>query len=191
MRELSRRAARAASAYFALRRAWYRLRYPRLEIGSGVMFIGRLTISDGTRVQLGDRVRIRQRVIINGGGRVEVGADTLLNGCWILAAERVSFGDHCLVSDCGVTDNDFHNLPPELRHEPPGPLTRRPVTVGRNVWLGTHALVLKGVTIGDNSAVGAGAVVRASVPPDVVVSGNPAVEVKRFRQAPGDAETPR
>lgn len=181
MRELSGPTAHAARIFFAVRRAWYRVRYPRLEIGTGVMFIGRLTVSDGTRVSLGDRVRIRQHVVINGGGIVEVGADTLLNGCWVLAAERVSFGDHCLVSDCGVTDNDFHNLPPEMRHEPPGPLTRRPVTIGRNVWLGTHALVLKGVTIGPNAAVGAGAVVRDDVPADVVVSGNPATVVKQFR----------
>lgn len=185
MRELSPLISRVAAVVFAVRRRWYSLRCPGLVIGADVMFIGRLRLSQGTRLVLGDRTRVRGSVTINGGGHVEVGPDSLLNGCWIIAAERVTMGDHCLVSDCGVTDNDFHNLDPELRHEPPGPRSRAPVRIGRNVWLGAHSLVLKGTTIGDNSVVGAGAVVRGDVAPGVVVAGNPAVVVKTFRARGG------
>ncbi len=161
-------------------RTAYRLRYPRLTYGQSVAVLGRLKIQEGTRVVLGDRVRVRGRVTINGGGLVTVGADTLLNGCWIGGRTSVTIGAGCLISDCDITDSDFHNLEPSRRHEPPGERTQRPVHLGENVWVGAHAIVLKGSTIGRNSVVGAGAVVRGEVPSDVVVLGNPAKVVRRL-----------
>ena len=179
-RDLSGARALAARLVFAIRRRWYTLRYPRLELGTGVLFIGRLRLRSGTRLVLGDNVRIRKLVRVNGGGTVRVGADTLLNGCWIIAAESVEIGPRGLISDCGITDNDFHNLPPELRHAPVTGKARKPVVLGENVWVGAQALVLKGVRIGDDSAVGAGSVVREDVEARCVVAGNPAQVVKRF-----------
>jgi len=181
MRELTGWTRVAAEGLFAVRRRWYRLRYRRLRIGRDVRFVGRLRLQQGTELVLGDRTRVRGRVIVNGGGRVEVGPDSLLNGCWILAGELVELGERCLVSDCGITDSDFHNADPALRHVPALPSTRSPVHVGCNVWLGAHALVLKGVRIGDDSLVGAGAVVRHDVPAGVVVTGNPAQVTGSFR----------
>jgi carbonic anhydrase/acetyltransferase-like protein (isoleucine patch superfamily) len=55
-----------------------------------------------------------------------------------------------------------------------------PVHIGDNVWLGDHATVLKGVTIGDNSVVAARAVVTRDVPANVIVAGNPAKVVKEL-----------
>jgi len=64
------------------------------------------------------------------------------------------------------------------RHEywPDGPETRlgAPIVIEDNVWIGTRAIILKGVTIGEGSVVGAGAVVTRSVPPGVLVGGVPA-----------------
>lgn len=162
----------------------YRLRYPRsLRCGADVVIVGRLRIAQGTRLQLGDRTRVRGRVIVNGGGRVSVGPDSLLNGCWIGAMTEVSIGARCLLSDCDITDSDFHNLDPSQRHLPPDERTRRPVHVADNVWIGAQALVLKGTAIGANSVVGAGSVVRGHVPPGVVVAGNPAEIVKKFESS--------
>lgn len=180
MRELQGAKRAAAETVFAVRRAWYRLRFPTLTIGEDVRFVGRIKVKGGTRVVLGDRVRVRKLVRINGGGVVTVGADTLLNGSWIIAETSVEIGPRCLVSDAGLMDTDFHNLEPELRHEPPSARTRAPITVGTNAWIGAQALVLKGTSIGDDSVVAAGAVARGEIPERVVVSGNPAVVVKKF-----------
>ncbi len=49
-----------------------------------------------------------------------------------------------------------------------------PVTIGRNVWIGTGAIILPGITIGDNSVIGAGSVVNNDVPENTVVAGVPA-----------------
>jgi acetyltransferase-like isoleucine patch superfamily enzyme len=179
-----------ADSVFAARRAWYRRRYPNLVVGDGVLFIGKLRLRGGTRLVLGDDVRVRQEVIVNGGGTVTVGHDTLLNGCWIGAADRVDVGAWCLVSDCNISDTDYHNLLPAQRHTALTPKAVSPVTLGRNVWVGARAIVLKGTTVGDDTVIGSGAVVRGTVPAGVVVAGNPAVVVRTFapdeRTAEGD-----
>jgi acetyltransferase-like isoleucine patch superfamily enzyme len=170
----------AAAVWFGARLSWYRLRYPRSTFGDGVLIIGRLRIGKGTRVQLGNHVRVRQRVVLNGGGTVVVGEHTLLNGCWIGTSLRVDIGAWSLISDCNISDTDFHNLAPRERHLPATPKALAPVVIGRNAWVGARSVVLKGTTIGDDSVVGSGSVVRGEVPAGVVVAGNPAVVVKTF-----------
>jgi acetyltransferase-like isoleucine patch superfamily enzyme len=117
-----------------------------------------------------------------------LGDFTLVNGALLMAEERIQIGSHCLISwNVGIADCDFHPLDvaqrridavalaPFFEGRPPRPkLTSAPVIIGDNVWIGMNATVLKGVTIGDNSVVAAGAVVVKSVPPNVVVAGNPA-----------------
>lgn len=165
---------------FAMKRGWYRLRYPRLSLGRGVEIRGRIRLRRGVRVRIGDRTRINKLVRFAGPGEVRVGSDCLLNATWVGTWTSVSIGDRCLLSNCELLDNDFHNLPPEQRHDSPTPLTRAPILVEDNVWIGAHALVLKGVRIGRDSVVGAATVVRSDIPPRVVVVGNPQQTVKKF-----------
>ena len=127
-------------------------------------------------------------------GRCVVGDFTLLNGAIVMAEELVEIGSHCLISwGVGIADSDFHPLEPAQRlidsralapffkNRPPRPkLKTAPVKIGDNVWIGMNAVILKGVTIGDNSVVAAGAVVTKSIPPNTIVAGNPAVTVKKF-----------
>ena len=110
------------------------------------------------------------------GNRVFIG-----NGCTLSAARRISIGDDCLISSCvRIHDNDGHPLDAERRRrrEAVNPEEIAPVVIGDNVWIGASAIILKGVTIGRNSVIGAGAVVTGEVPPDSVVAGNPARVVK-------------
>ncbi|MDG4769392.1 MULTISPECIES: acyltransferase [Micromonosporaceae] len=165
---------------FAVKRTYYQLRYPRLRLGRDVEIRGRVRLRRGVRVTIGDRTRLNKLVRFAGTGEVTVGADCLLNATWIGSWTSVEVGDRCLLSDCELMDNDFHNLPPQLRHAPPGPATRAPIVVGDNVWIGAHVLVMKGVRIGHDSVVGAGTVVRVDVPDRVVVIGNPQQIVKKF-----------
>jgi acetyltransferase-like isoleucine patch superfamily enzyme len=127
-------------------------------------------------------------------GTALVGDFTLLNGALVMAEERIEIGSHCLISwNVGIADSDFHPLEPAQRlidahalapfykERPPRPkLETRPVKIADNVWIGMNAIILKGVTIGENSVVAAGAVVVKSVPANTVVAGNPAVTVKTF-----------
>ncbi|MFC0005292.1 acyltransferase [Micromonospora siamensis] len=171
---------RAVRTVFAVKRAWYRLRYPRLTLGRDVEIRGRIRLRRGVRVSIGDRTRLNKLVRFSGAGEIRVGADCLVNATWIGSWTSVTVGDRCLLSDCEIFDNDFHNLPPEQRHDRPTPATRAPIVIEDNVWIGAHALVMKGARIGRDSVVGAGTVVRSEVPPRVVVIGNPQQTVKKF-----------
>lgn len=131
---------------------------------------------------------------IGPNGSCSVGDFTLLNGALVMAEERIEIGSHCLISwNVGIADSDFHPLEPAQRlidsqalapffkDRPPRPkLATAPVRISDNVWIGMNAVILKGVTIGENSVVAAGAVVTKSVPANVVVAGNPAQIVREL-----------
>ena len=88
-------------------------------------------------------------------------------------AASVSIGAHTLIAPgVFITDHE-HNHARGVRLDEQG---RRiaPVVIGADVWLGTRAIVLAGVTIGDGAIVGAGAVVTTSVPAFAIVAGVPA-----------------
>lgn len=109
-------------------------------------------------------------------GEINIGDHCLVcPGARVSAAQNITIGDSCmLASGCYVTDADWHDLYNRVQ------IVGRtaPVVLHDNVWVGDSAIVCKGVTIGENSIVGAGAVVTKDVPANVVVAGNPAKVVK-------------
>ena len=127
-------------------------------------------------------------------GRVTVGDFTLLNGALVMGEDKIDIGSNCLISwNVGIADSDFHPLDPAqrlidaravapfLEGRPARPkLKTVPVKICDNVWIGMNAIILKGVTVGENSVVAAGAVVTKSIEPNVVVAGNPAQVVRRL-----------
>jgi acetyltransferase-like isoleucine patch superfamily enzyme len=168
------------SLYFQIKREFYQWRYPNLTLEPGVRIKHKLVIGGDVKVTIGANSRLGKRVCIYGKGQVTIGQNVLLNGADIGCHDSVTIGDHCLISDCFIADTDYHNLQPHLRHVPPGPKVTAPIVIHRNVWIGARATVLKGVTIGENSVVGLGSIVRQSVPENVVVIGNPAQIVKEL-----------
>ena len=152
----------------------------QLRIGEGSVIADTLEVWGSAVVELAQGVNVIMGVRIYGRGRVRVEQGVVLNATKINCMQSVSIGRHSLVGAGLVTDTDFHNLAPNIRRSPPRPEVTEPVCIGANVWVGYGCIVLKGVTIGDDSVVGAGSVVRSSVPAGVVVSGNPATLVKTF-----------
>mgnify|MGYP006277306847 FL=1 len=116
---------------------------------------------------------IRAPVFVDYGTNIRLGRD-------------VFFNFNCVVLDvCPVTVGDTTQVGPGVQilaaDHPRDPQTRdaglefgRPVAIGRNVWIGGGALILPGVTVGDDAVIGAGAVVTRDVPPGATVAGNPA-----------------
>lgn len=118
-----------------------------------------------------------------GQGRIRIGDCVLMSpGARLSASDEIVIGDGVMIANGAyVTDSDWHTLYDRVaRPEQP-----TPVHIGDNVWLGDHATVLKGVTIGANSVVAARAVVSRDVPANVVVAGNPAKVVKELDPALG------
>lgn len=114
------------------------------------------------------------RVVID-SGTLTIGHATNVNGLTkILVAQEVTIGADCTLSwDVQILDNDFHRLTVGGVERP----MSAPVRIGDRVWIGTGAIVLKGVTIGDGAVVAAGAVVATDVAPGAIVAGVPAKQV--------------
>ena len=144
----------------------------RIELGDDVIIGGRNTWTIGMKTStdaaliVGSRVTIGYQNTISVAQRVEIGDDTML-------APNVQ-----------IYDNTNHPLSParRLRHEPISLDEAAAVSIGRNVWIGTGAIIMRGVTIGDNAVVGAASVVTKSVPPNTLVAGNPARIIKQLSE---------
>ena len=113
-------------------------------------------------------------------GELKIGKYCLITpGVRIMAAESIEIGDACMFAHGAyISDADWHGI--YDRSEPVG--NTKPIILKDNVWIGDSAIVCKGVTIGENSIIGAGAVVTKNIPANVVAAGNPAKVVKNLDQ---------
>ena len=175
-----------------LRFFWYEplFRSQCSRIGGGFMMENLPYIVGTGRIALGERVVFGGQVVFMFGNRgphtpeVSIGDHTFLGHAVSLSSsDSIRVGDHCLIAS-GVQISDYDGHPVDAARRRAGEVTPpegiRPVRIGNDVWIGSNAIVLKGVSIGNRSVVGAGAVVTRDVPPDVVVAGNPARVVKQL-----------
>ena len=121
------------------------------------------------------------RIVVDNGA-LRIGHGTNINGLSkIFVGSAVTIGRMCTVSwDVQITDNDFHAITIDGVAQP----MTAPVVIGDQVWIGTGAIVLKGVTIGDGAVVAAHAVVTGDVEPGTVVAGVPARPVGAPKRGP-------
>jgi maltose O-acetyltransferase len=111
------------------------------------------------------------------GYHIRLGADVFLNfNCVILDVAPVSIGDGTRIGPAVQIYTADHPRDAALRRADLE--SGRPVSIGSNVWIGGGAIILPGVTIGDDAIVAAGSVVSRNVPPGATVAGNPARSIK-------------
>jgi len=117
------------------------------------------------------------------GARLVLGDNTGLSAAVICAGLSIEIGGGTLIgAGAMIIDNDFHVLSGHSWLDAPQ-AGARPVKIGREVFIGARAIILKGVTIGDRAVIGAGAVVTRDVPDDHVAAGNPASVFPKRRLA--------
>jgi acetyltransferase-like isoleucine patch superfamily enzyme len=111
------------------------------------------------------------------GKNITIGKSVFINsGCCFQDQGGIRIGDGCFIGHQVVFATIDHDLDPKRRAEN----HVAPIVLGKNVWVGSHATILKGVTIGDGSVVAAGAVVTKDVPPMTVVGGVPARVIRKI-----------
>jgi acetyltransferase-like isoleucine patch superfamily enzyme len=107
------------------------------------------------------------------GAIISIGHDVGVSGCTISAGRSIVIGNRVLVgSGAIITDSDAHPIDPVERMNG-GVGARKNVIIEDDVFIGARAIILKGVTIGKGSVIGAGAVVAKNIPPYSVAVGNP------------------
>lgn len=107
-----------------------------------------------------------------GGHHVHLGKNVYANfGLTMVDDTHIYIGDHTMIGPNVTIATAGHPIAPELREQ--GLQYNMPVRIGRNCWIGAGALIMPGVTIGDNVVVGAGSVVTKDLPDNVVAAGNP------------------
>ena len=111
------------------------------------------------------------------GKNIKLGKGVFINeGCCFQDQGGIEIGDNALIGQQVVIATLNHDLAPDKRAN----MIPAPVKVGNNVWIGAHATILAGVTIGDNAVVAAGAVVTKDVPANTVVGGVPAKVIREI-----------
>ena len=159
----------------------------RVRIGAGLLGNGRLRISGPGRVVLDADVNAwshaepNRLVTTAAEAVIRIGRNVRLNGCTLIAAERIEVGADCVLGSCEIRDHEPYSLDAGARRRPSPP---RPVVLEENVWVGGQAFIAPGVRVGRNSVVGLHAVVFEAVPADVVVAGNPARVVRHLEADP-------
>jgi acetyltransferase-like isoleucine patch superfamily enzyme len=149
-----------------------------LAIGEGGLFI---SSSFSTALGVSHPLTIRTMA---DGAEIRIGKNVGISGGSLCAAKAITIGDDCLLgADVIVCDTDFHPICPDSRRNPKQAFNdAKPVKIGKNVFLGTRTMVLKGVTIGDNSVIGAGSVVTKDIPENVLAAGNPCRVIRSLFQ---------
>ena len=150
---------------------------PRVTIGPRLLGNGRLRISGPGQVVLESDINawshaeVNRLVTTRPEALILIGHNVRLNGCTIIAADRVEVGADCVLGSCEIRDHLPYSESPEERRRPAPP---KPVVIEQNVWIGGQVSVLPGVRIGRDSVVGIHTVVFDDVPPGVIAGWNPA-----------------
>lgn len=149
-----------------------------VEIGDGVQLISSSWRS--STGALNHPVKLRT---FSKEARIIIESGCGLNGtCIISRSTVVQVGSETIIApNVTIMDSDFHiPWPPEKRMTYSGVEHDAPVFIGKRVWIGANTIILKGVTIGDNTVIGAGSVVVKDIPPNVLAAGNPARVVREY-----------
>jgi acetyltransferase-like isoleucine patch superfamily enzyme len=150
-----------------------------LVVGDNVTLDGKCSISFAVRYSDRPTLIIGDHTIIGHGTSFTVG-------------DRITVGRHCQIAGgVAILDAPGHPLDPVARREGKPAMREdvRPVVIEDDVWIGQRSIILPGVTIGRGSVVAAGSVVMTSVPPNVLVAGNPARQFRALVQTPPAAST--
>ena len=128
--------------------------------------------------QAGENLVIHSPFKCDYGYNIYLGKEVMLNyGCVLLDVCPISIGDHTLIGPYTQIYTACHSLDPLKRKQ--SIEYGKPVVIGQNVWIGGGCIILPGVTIGDNSVIGAGSVVTKDIEANVIAVGNPCKVIKK------------
>ena len=169
-------------------------RRTKVEIGTGSSVRWLKLGARGGRVRIGEHTIIHCRIAFDGPGLVTIGSRCYIGASHLVCHTAITIGDDTIIS-WGVTivDHDSHAIEWRDRQDDVADwrigkkrwagVKIEPVELGKRVWVGFGATILKGVTVGDGAVIAAQSVVTRDVPPNVLVAGVPAQIVRRINDS--------
>lgn len=168
-------------------------KYYKVRIGNNFKCFGCMIIQGHGTYQLGHHVTINSKMTVNpiGGdktvlqtieaGKIIIGNYVGISHAILCSRAEIKIEDHVLIgSGVKIFDHDFHSLNYEDRIKPNDKhVQAKPVLIKEGAFIGAHAMILKGVTIGRHSIVGAGAVITKDIPDGEIWAGNPAAYIRK------------
>jgi acetyltransferase-like isoleucine patch superfamily enzyme len=151
-------------------------------------------VNNGGRLVLGDRFSansgkkhnpiggdtVLNLVVFRPSAVLTIGKNAGISNSTIVCWDRVEIGDNVAIGGgCRIWDTDFHSMDAQTRTGGNDQDIRTaPVKIGDNVFIGGGVIILKGVTIGENSIIAAGSVVHSDIPANTIAAGNPCIVIK-------------
>ena len=167
-----------------------------IKTGEGLVCYGPLFIRGTGTIVLGNKVRInscretnpiggdtRTILFAKGNSRISIGNNVGISNTAMVALEEIQIEDDVMIgAGCKIYDHDFHSVNYDERMMPGDVgVKSKPIKIKKGAFVGAHTIILKGVTIGEKSVIGAGSVVTKSVPDHEIWAGNPARFVKSLK----------
>ena len=147
----------------------------------------RVSIGDNFYFSSGDAVNpmtsnLQGAVYVEPGAELTIGNNVGMSSTCIWVHDSVAVGDNVKIGACVlITDTDAHPMDYMARRTSNEGTKSAPIVIEDDVWVGAHCIILKGVTIGARSIIGAGSVVTKSIPADCVAAGNPCRVIKNLK----------
>ena len=173
-----------------------RFSWKKVTFGYNKIIYGQVRVyGPKNRVSFGDNCTLRSSISSNplggashiilcvrGEGRIRCGNNVgISNSCIRITREFIVEDNVNIGGDCKIYDSDMHSVEYEARvNLPDNTLKEAPIRIKQGAWIGAQSIILKGVTIGARSVIGAGSVVTKDVPDDELWAGNPAKFVKKI-----------
>ena len=170
-----------------------RLGLGNTQIGKNFRSCGLIRVRNRGKIVIGDKVTINSAPMANPiggqgwtilvaqkGAKITIGDGSGISNCAIFAAKGVTIGRQVMIgAGVKIYDTDFHpvDFTARMENKPP---KKAAVTIENGAFIGAHSIILKGVTIGEKSVIGAGSVVTGNVPANEIWAGNPARFIRKI-----------
>ena len=125
---------------------------------------------------------ILRLIVFKKNATLTIGDNVGISNSTIVCWNRIEIGNNVMIGgSCKIWDTNFHSLNPAARgNEEDNDVKTAPIYIKGNVFIGAGTIILKGVTIGENSIIAAGSVVNKNIPPNVIAGGNPCIIIKKL-----------
>lgn len=178
------------SVYF---NRWY-FRAKKIEYGLNLNVIGNMSIYGKGNIKIGNNFMMTNDCNVNPissnikgafyteeNAFVSIGDNVGMSATRLWISKRLTIGNNVKIGACTLLiDTDSHPIDYDIRRTSNEGTRASPITIEDDVWIGAHSIILKGVTIGARSIIGAGSVVTKDIPCDCIAAGNPCKVIKNL-----------